>query len=283
MIEVPCYNCGSNSRSLYAVENGCNLVKCCDCGLLYVCPRPTEEEIAEGVTLGAHTGEKTIESTGRYMGTKVAIYRKVLKDIYASELASKERTWLDVGCGHGELLVTLRELSQDKVRARGIEPNRFKINAARKRGLDVDYFDLSTHDGLYDSISLLNVYSHLTDPPAFLRMVKERLKPNGELLLETGDTADLPADINPRPFLLPDHLSFSSEKILRDMLTRTGFQIVSVNKYPTFKLWTMKWRILREIVKVFVPKKKSQLRSMYRWQKVSRYRTDTWIRATVPA
>jgi SAM-dependent methyltransferase len=281
MIEVPCYNCGSSSRNLYATENGCNLAKCVNCGLLYVSPRPTDGEIAEGVTLGAHTGEKTIESTGRYMGAKVAIYRKVLRDIYASDLQSHKRTWLDVGCGHGELLVALRELSKDKVDAKGIEPNRHKIEAARKRGLQVDYFDLASHDDLYDSISLLNVYSHLTDPPGFLRMVKQRLKPHGELLLETGDTADLPADINPRPFLLPDHLSFASEKILSDILTRTGFQIVSINKYPTFKLWTMKWRILREAIKVFVPNKKSQLPVMYRWQRVSRYRTDTWIRARV--
>jgi SAM-dependent methyltransferase len=283
MIEVLCYNCGSSSRTPYATENGCNLVKCADCGLLYVCPRPSDEEIAEGVTLGAHTGEKTIESTGRYMGAKVAIYRKVLKDIYASELQNRNRTWLDVGCGHGELLVVLQELSKNKVNARGIEPNRHKIDAARNRGLKVDYFDLTSHDGLYDSISLLNVYSHLTDPPGFLRMVKQRLKSGGELLLETGDTADLPADIYPRPFLLPDHLSFCSERILSDMLTRIGFQIVSINKYPTFKLWTMKWRILRETVKIFLPNKESQLAVMYRWHRVARYRTDTWIRARVAA
>jgi len=281
MIQVSCYNCGSRDRAPYATENGCNLVKCASCGLLYVNPRPSDEEIEEGVKLGAHTGERTLHSTGRYTVTKVAMYHKILRDIYGTELQNREQTWLDVGCGHGELLTALQEVSRNKVAVKGIEPNRLKITAARKRGLDVDYFDLGFHDALYDSISLLNVYSHLTNPREFLRLVKQRLSPKGELLLETGDTASLPANLHPRPFLLPDHLSFCSEQILTNMLKETDFEIISVNKYPPLKLRFMKERILREVVKLALPHKRSQIPMMYGWFRVAKYRTDTWIRARV--
>jgi len=279
MVEVSCYSCGSTHHTLYATENGCRLVKCDGCGLLYVNPRPSDEEIEEGVRMGAHTGEQTLNSTGHYMSTKVAIYRKVLQEIYGTELKRRKQTWLDVGCGHGELLVALKEISRNNVAAKGVEPNRNKIVAARKKGLDVDCFDLASHDEHYDSISLLNVYSHLTNPAEFLRLVAQRLRPNGEVLLETGDSANLSVDEHPRPFLLPDHLSFASEQILLNMLRRTGFQIVSVSKYPALKLQFMKMRILIEVAKVFLPHKRSQVPDMYNQFRVAKHRTDMWVRA----
>jgi len=281
MINAACYNCNSTESALYATENGCNLVKCAGCGLLYVNPRPNDDEIDEGVKIGAHRGYKTLNSTGRYMGTKVAIYRKILPEIYGNALASRRSTWLDVGCGHGELLVALRKLHGDNVEALGIEPNRHKIVAARLRGLNVGYFDLTSHDKRYDTISLLNVYSHLPNPREFLHMVKQRLTPFGEILMETGDTANLLADQHPRPFLVPDHLSFTSAEILSKILKDVGFEIISINKYPDLKLRFVIGTLPKEVVKFVVPKKRSYLASLPAWLRANKYRTDMWIRAKV--
>jgi SAM-dependent methyltransferase len=281
MINVNCYNCNSSHSTLYATENGCNLVKCDGCGLLYVNPRLSDDEIDEGVKLGVHRGDNTLNSTGRYMGTKVALYRKILADIYGNALASRKATWLDVGCGHGELLVTVRELCGDNVVTLGIEPNHQKITAARLRGLNVDYFDLASHDKRYDTISLLNVYSHVPNPREFLQLVKQRLTPRGELLLETGDTANLRADQHPRPFLLPDHLSFASAEILSNLLRDVGFDIISIKKYPDLKLRFIIGTFPKDVVKLFLPKKGTYLKSLPTLLRANKYRTDMWIRARV--
>jgi 2-polyprenyl-3-methyl-5-hydroxy-6-metoxy-1,4-benzoquinol methylase len=281
VIDGTCYNCHSTHNALYATENGFDLVKCVGCGLLYVNPRPSDDEIDEGVKIGAHRGEEMLTSTGRYMAVKVAIYRRILTDIYGNALASRKATWLDIGCGHGELLVTLRKLCGENVEALGIEPNRHKITAARLRGLNVDYFDLASHSRRYDTISLLNVHSHLPNPREFLQLVKQRLAPRGELLLETGDTANLPADQHPRPFLLPDHLSFTSAEILSNILKDIGFEIISINKYPQLKTRFIVETLPKEVVKLFLPKKRSHFASMYTHFRANRYRTDMWIRAKV--
>lgn len=283
MTEVSCYSCGSARHAPYATENGWRLVKCAGCGLLYVNPRPNDDEIKESVTIGAHTGEQTLSSTGKYMPAKVATCRKVLTDIYGSELQTRKWAWLDVGSGHGEMLVALRELSRNNVTAKGMEPNRYRIAAARKRGLDVDDFDLASHGQNYDCISLLNVYSHLPNPPSYLRLVRQRLKPKGEVLLQTGDTAGFRADQHPRPFLLPDHLSFCSEEILLRILKETGFKIISISKYPVLQIWLMRQMVLKEFAKVFLPHKKSQLGSLYSMIRVGQYRTNMWVRARVAA
>ena len=106
-----------------------------------------------------------------------------------------------------------------------------------------------------------------------------RLKPNGEILLETGDTAGLTADQHPRPFLLPDHLSFASAEIISKQLKNAGFDIINVHKYPAVKLRFMKGLILKDVVKVFLPHKKSQLAGTISAVRANRFKTDMWIRA----
>jgi tRNA G46 methylase TrmB len=83
--------------------------------------------------------------TGTFDNAKVSSYFGVLGDLYGNELGNRERTWLDIGCGHGEFLVALQQFSNRQVTARGLEPNRDKQKSAINRGLEVSYFDLHNH------------------------------------------------------------------------------------------------------------------------------------------
>ena len=127
----------------------------------------------------------------------------------------------------------------------------------------------------YDAISLLNVYSHLPNPPAFLELLKGCLNPGGELIIETGDTANLSSKEHYRPFYLPDHLSFASEQIVLDIMKRLGFEILAVKKYPYVRLSPK--GIAREIVKAILPRYDSRIRYFANWKRYSQ--TDMFIRA----
>lgn len=121
-------------------------------------------------------------------------------------------------------------------------------------------------------MSLLNVYSHLADPPTFLESMKKLLNPRGELILETGDTADLSARDHHRPFYLPDHLSFASESIVVGILKRTNFEIVSINRYPRTR-FDLKM-LAKEVVNEVLPRYESKLRHYLMYS-----RRDMFIRA----
>src|SRR5271157_5542649 len=123
MIRVLCYNCGSNNETPYATENGWRLVKCAGCGLLYVNPRPGDNEIEEGQQIGIHQGQRPLESNSKRMPLKVPLYHKILSDIYGSTLGNKEVSWLDVGCGYGELIEALKRLTIKNLSAKGLELN----------------------------------------------------------------------------------------------------------------------------------------------------------------
>lgn len=271
MVSVNCYNCGSDEHTLYAVENGYNLVKCTSCGLLYVNPRPSEEEIVEGAQQGLHKGDITFNVTGRFDPVKVLKYKQVLRDLYPNGCGAK--SWLDVGCGHGELLVSVNEVYNGAVTITGTEPNVHKQKSAQARGLNVSYFDLFTHTSKYDVVSLLNVFSHLPDPRVFIDRCKEMLNPGGELVIQTGDSADYPPEEHFRPLFLPDHLSFGSEKILRNILNKSGFEIVEIRHYPI--VHPSLFSFAREVLKIVWPGQKSRIKYMLN----SKYRADMFIRA----
>jgi len=277
MKNVSCYNCRPPDSSFYASENGFNLMKCCGCGLLYVNPRPNDEEIREAHELGEHGGARTLNVTETFVSSKIPTYLKVLSDIYEDGRALAGTTWLDIGCGHGEFLCALKEFTKGKIVARGIEPNGYKQQSARSRQLDVSYFDLDKHESKYDVISLLNVYSHLPDPIASLGNWKRLLNNNGEMLFETGDTANFPSADHYRPFCLPDHLSFPSEEIVLDVLRRVGFQVVCVRKYPFITRSIS--RVVKEIAKIVWPGKHSRLKYLSNAQVYAE--TDMYVRAVL--
>lgn len=254
---VQCYNCGNDSTTCFAKENGFELVKCTHCGLLYVNPRPNADEIEQAHKLGQHRGAELIRTTGYYDFSKVSSYTQTLKEIFRDGSILKGKRWLDIGCGYGEFLEALNKFSSNDVIAQGVEPNFKKAAAARKNGLNVDYFDLSEHQKKYDYISMLNVYSHLPDPPAIIDEWKKLLLPGGQLILETGETADLSCEQHPQPFYLPDHLSFASEKIVANILERTGFDVLGVYKYAEVRETPM--AIFREALKALIPGKRSKL------------------------
>ena len=271
-----CYNCGSEQHTFYAEENGFSLVKCDVCGLLFVENRPDENEISQAQKQGKHISVKGLYVTGKFNKGKISQYLKVLEELFNGDLGSKI-TWLDVGCGHGEFMVAVQKYSSGKVTVKGMEPNVHKQESARKRGLNVSYFDIESHEEKYDVISMLNVYSHLPDPPTFLKSVKKLLKPGGgELILETGDTAGLSAKDQPRPFRLPDHLSFASESILIWILERLDFNILRINKYPFMRIDLN--RIARELVKAILPQYKSRIQYYFKG-KIPQ--TDMFIRAKI--
>lgn len=272
---VACYHCGADRNTFYAAENGYTLVRCDGCGLLFVNPRPNTESIEQAQMLGVHKGDSAINVTGRFSRARARQYPGILRELYGDELTRGVRRWLDIGCGHGEFLHALKVCSGGMIRASGIEPNMAKRKAARSRGLDVLDADLKGLEGRYHFISMLNVYSHLPDPPDFIAGVKRLLLPGGELLLETGDTAHFADEDHFRPFYLPDHLSFASEAIVSNILDRAGFEILAIKKYPFIPVGLAS--LAKETLKLLMLRQQSRLRYFMRPRQ--EILTDMYIRA----
>lgn len=245
MKAVACYFCGAAEHAPYAEENGFQLVKCAGCGLLYVNPRPADDEITAAMQIGQHRGEETLDRVGAFIDDKVSGYEGVLDDLFADHGPSG--CWLDIGCGHGELLEALSRRFGSALRATGLEPCLPKAEAARARGLDIIASPEPIEPASFDAISALNVLSHLPDPPATIAQWSSWLKPGGTFVIQTGDSCDLPARHHHKPFDLPDHLSFANQRIVRSILERAGLQVHTRKHYrhgayAAWQLWKRPFR-----------------------------------------
>lgn len=260
LIETTCYNCGSGKYEYYDSENGFNLVKCSVCGLLYVNPRPSPEDISQAMATGLHRGDKVINCTSKYNVYKLKKYKRILNEFYPKDKCNLcGKKWLDIGCGFGELIEALRIYTSGKLDTLGSEPNITKALFARSNNLNVNYIDMNSHTDKYDVISLLNVYSHIPDPVQFISGLKKNLNPNGEIFLQTGHTCHLSVKQHRRPYQLPDHLHFANQGIVVGIFQRLGFELIHVNIYRheffpyTFNLW----KFIKEVIKIILGKRKN--------------------------
>jgi len=254
MERVNCYNCGSYQCSYYDSENDFTLVKCDNCGLLYVNPRPFLQEIAKNAETGSYAGNKVSCFIGRFSQAKVRRYLAILREFYDKETLKRGNAgWLDVGCGHGEFIEALKIYASDKISVTGLEPNTEKRESARKRGLTVFSRESEACAGKYKYISLLNVFSHLAEPRKTLELLKGALEDGGEILIETGHSCHLPRKYHHRPYNLPDHLSFANQDIVAGMLKNLGFRIDKIKFYrcelfPNWYQHSIFWEIARLIL-----------------------------------
>jgi SAM-dependent methyltransferase len=257
--EVACYFCGGSRATVWGREAGYRALKCTNCGLVYVSPRPARASIDEAARTGEHaTDMGALTTTGRYWRSRVRARERVIKAMFADRLDHEHLRWLDVGAGFGELVeaVTRAFPTPDVV---GLEPNRAKRSAALKRGVSLEDRQLADFGSRrFDVVSLLNVWSHLPDPAEFLREVRPLLADSGRLFVETGNGAELPtADAYPDALLLPDHLSFAGERHVVGILERTGFRVEAVKRRradtPAFALIRLARLMLGKPSRVVIP------------------------------
>ncbi|WP_457651789.1 class I SAM-dependent methyltransferase [Rhodocaloribacter sp.] len=251
--QISCPYCGLDDATHWGEEAGYTAVQCRSCGFVYVNPRPPLDAIDEAAQTGIHATERGAANVVSRIGfrrDKVRMFRQRISALYPDdELRTRPIRWLDVGTGFGELLAAVEDLVHPASSVEGLEPCLPKVEVARRRGLRVTPRQLSEIDETYDVISLINVFSHLPDPIAFLGKLVQHLEPGGEIVLVTGNGADVTRDNYPDALCLPDHLVFAGERHIQGLFSRLGFEMVQVHKYRHFLMDPFPLRAAKNIVK----------------------------------
>lgn len=225
---TPCILCGLDAPQPVAVGKGYPIVRCGGCGLVYVHPKPPEEDLP--ALYGEYHARDGGNEAGwnRLMGN---VFREAADHLGALRNGSGPHRLLDVGCGYGGFVSLMRDRGWD---AEGIDPSPTTIAASSAKGIPVR---LGTLDGFsrpgaaYHAITMFYVLEHLYDPMSALRKVFALLEPGGVLLVRVPDTTPIvrllsPFGLGTGLYDPPFHLFDFPPRVLARMLADAGFGIL---------------------------------------------------------
>lgn len=237
-------------------------VRCEECGLVYLNPRPTPEAIHEFYGGGRYwhgiaelelspadrplLREHIAPSAGR-------IYAGALSRLGQHRSGAGPGRMLDVGCGLGYLLVLFESLGW---RCRGVElgeaPARF---ASQVLGLEVTPGDLlgtELPEGGFDLITFSGVLEHLHEPQRTLEHAARLLAPEGLVMVYVQNWDSLARPLFGRywyPLDAPRHLTQYTPQTLERALAQAGLELLSLDfQVPVMSAYALK-ESLRYVVR----------------------------------
>lgn len=228
-VSVPCSVCGGSASRHFAwaryaaSDENFRVVRCSDCGFVYVSPRLPPTEVEEDYASRA----PVIEQEGRaHVAAQAARHRFTLAEIEAlfPEAAGAGLRVLEVGAGLGGFL--------DEGRARGhrvcgVDISRARVAFARDvLGLDVrvgDAFSTELPEATWDVVFCAHTLEHLFDPRSALERIRALLRPGG-LACVIVPNLDFVGGRRRRGRMIDDprHLSHFTSETLERLLRATG-------------------------------------------------------------
>ena len=233
---VRCALCGADDTRPVAEIDALHIVRCRQCGLVYVNPR-----YPEGLLQGIYT-EQYYDHDGIRNGLEFFGYDDYLSDeenikitfrkrLKTIELLACKGRLLDVGCATGFFLDLARSQDWEVL---GSEVSEFSARYARERfGLDVrlgTLRQLHLDAASLNAVTMWDVIEHVVDPLGELQEVQRILRPQGILSVITPDAGSWMARLLGRRWeefrRVREHIYFFSRRTMGGMLRKAGLDVV---------------------------------------------------------
>ncbi len=162
---------------------------------------------------------------------KIAAAQSIYKREVLQYLNDKSASILELGCGHGALLLLLADLGYEHVA--GIDVSEEQVALAKEQGLNnvkqtsIDSF-LTGSDEKFDVIIGIDLIEHFTKDElvTLLQLIRNSLKPNGVVIFRTPNCdAPFGSTYSFGDFTHEVHLNFLSAQ---QLMLGTGFHDVEI-------------------------------------------------------
>lgn len=226
MTEVYCPICEKKDEEflfynwdrLYKVDKKrFRIVKCRECGLIYLSPQPDKKEL-----LKYYPEEKY----HAYQETKTG--KKYFKK------SRKTKTILDVGCATGGFLEDFLEKNPEWS-GWGVEPSKKAAKIAAGKGIKVKngYIEeVKFSKNFFDFVRFNHTLEHAYNPGKALKVIHHSLKPGGSCFIKLPNVKSLGAKIFGRWWFgwdTPRHLFHFEKKTLVALLEKEGFKVKKIS------------------------------------------------------
>ena len=226
-----CPTCLSADHGAVFVKDSHTLVRCSECGLVFVRDLPATDALH--ALYDSDSYHEDSERVAKSFTERAAAQADLLQRHYPVP-----GRVLDVGCSHGYFLRNARDRGWSTA---GVELSRRSAEVARTvHGLDVvtgTLDDAPWPPESFDVVTMWDVIEHLPSPGEVLAQVAKLLRPGGILLMATPAVDGLYPRVSLRlaPFTKwwghpepPYHLQQYSKKTIVDLCRRNGFAVSKI-------------------------------------------------------
>jgi 2-polyprenyl-3-methyl-5-hydroxy-6-metoxy-1,4-benzoquinol methylase len=218
-----CIFCGQPSNEIYICRDGYSYLRCKYCGLVYLRPQPSQEELRNFYNITYQVDFK------RYKKNMLSKARRSLKEI--SKFA-KPGSLLELGCSYGFFL---KKAKENGWTVKGLEwSGEARDYAVHQLNLDVSAESLSEFtltQRKFDVVTAWHVLEHLTDPQEELANIRKILNPKGIFLFTTPNIDSLQFRLLGSKwewFSPPAHLYIFGISSINHLLKKNGFEILKL-------------------------------------------------------
>jgi 2-polyprenyl-3-methyl-5-hydroxy-6-metoxy-1,4-benzoquinol methylase len=230
-----CILCGDKERKLLVKKDPWYIYGCASCGLGFLDPRPSVEDIAklydkeyceDQFVEGGEVGSPEFKKRLGLETHRVRFFRGL----------KKRGRILDIGCGYGFFLAACRTMYGYDVQ--GIDVSGWAAHyAAEKLGLSVVVGEINSINLLpnsYDVITMWHFLEHARDPRETILKAVNLLKEDGILVIDVPNYHGTEARKNWNNWVgwqPPYHFYHFTPQTLKGLLAECGFRVVKKKDY----------------------------------------------------
>ena len=217
-----------------------NVVRCRGCGLLYINPRPSQEEMGKFYP-ETYSWKETLEGDSfltKWVRRLEKSYRyHLLRDEVSKVVKFSDRSSgrvLDVGCGTGDRLDVFRSKGFETY---GVETSDSAGYAKEHLNLNVLKGDLASAnfpDEFFDLVTLYNVLEHTHSPARVIKEIHRILKKEGLIIIQVPNSNSIQRKIFKKrwaAFDVPRDLYYFGTESLRSLLGKVGFIVTKIDHF----------------------------------------------------